>query len=308
MLMHQLHSVVGIEMTKDNGIDPWGPWFDGVNLLQDKEIGIVDVGVAKSKEIVIVGAGMSGLMSYLVLTQAGFTNITIVEASQRVGGRVYTEYLTGGPFDYSYQEMGAMRFPLTYTNPKTNETVKIRDHELVFSLAEEMNRLNNHDKSLFVEFKTWVQKNQNGLVYKNGFKLPSGLPPTVAEVEANASLSATAPLDPSTQQLQATVDAILDPDFLEKMAENMFVAHRDWLGKFAQTIAHLLGRSCIMAADATLVIVNGLHGLGGDVWSEFAYMVNYLHASLNDTDVVIGNSAPGASFWDNVSAIDTLSL
>lgn len=41
----------------------------------------------------------------------------------------------------------------------------------------------------------------------------------------------------------------------------------------------------------------GLDGLHGDQWSEFAYMVNYLNANLNDTDI-IGGTASGDSFWD----------
>lgn len=42
---------------------------------------------------------------------------------------------------------------------------------------------------------------------------------------------------------------------------------------------------------------NGLMGLGGDVWSEFAFMVNYLGGSLNDTDV---NGGGATSFWHDV--------
>lgn len=41
---------------------------------------------------------------------------------------------------------------------------------------------------------------------------------------------------------------------------------------------------------------NGLDGLPGDQWSEFAYMVNYLNANLNDTDVVSDGSG-SESFW-----------
>lgn len=118
-----------IEMTNATGIDAWGPWFDGVELLRNKEIGAVDVAKAKSKDIAIIGAGMSGLMTYLVLHQAGFTNVKIIEASQRLGGRVHTEYLSGGPFDYSYQEMGPMRFPETIEY--SNETYNITDHQMV---------------------------------------------------------------------------------------------------------------------------------------------------------------------------------
>jgi hypothetical protein len=100
-----------VAMTNETGIDAWGPWFDGVELLGAANITSVDSKAAKEKHIGIVGAGMSGLMTYLVLHQAGMTNVEIIEAGHRLGGRVHTEYLSGGPFNYSYQEMGPMRFP-----------------------------------------------------------------------------------------------------------------------------------------------------------------------------------------------------
>ncbi len=43
-------------------------------------------------------------------------------------------------------------------------------------------------------------------------------------------------------------------------------------------------------------------GLGGDTWSEFAFMVNYLGGSLNDTDIQGGTSG---SFWGEVSVPGT---
>lgn len=92
-----------IPMDNSTGIDVWGPWFDGVALLESKNHSYVDVEKAKSKHIAIVGAGMSGLMTFLSLRQAGFQNLEIIEASERLGGRVHTTYLSGGPFDYSYQ-------------------------------------------------------------------------------------------------------------------------------------------------------------------------------------------------------------
>lgn len=96
-------SASAVPMTSANGIDAWGPWFDGVELLRSKNLSAVDVAAAKSKKIGIVGAGMSGLMTFLCLKQAGFENLEIIEAGERLGGRVHTVYLTGGPFDYSYQ-------------------------------------------------------------------------------------------------------------------------------------------------------------------------------------------------------------
>lgn len=96
-------------MTKENGFSPIGSWFEGVKLLKDKQPSPVDVEAAKAKDVAIVGAGMSGLMTWLVLEQAGLTNLSIIESSGRIGGRVRTEYLSGGSFDYSYREMGPMR-------------------------------------------------------------------------------------------------------------------------------------------------------------------------------------------------------
>lgn len=96
-------SDVSIPMNNATGIDAWGPWFDGVELLESKNLSVVDVGAAKSKKIGIVGGGMSGLMSFLALRQAGFENLEIIEGGERLGGRVHTVYLSGGPFDYSYQ-------------------------------------------------------------------------------------------------------------------------------------------------------------------------------------------------------------
>ena len=269
----QLIVTDSIPMTNVSGIDAQGPWFDGVEMLSQREPRPVDVAAAKSKEIAIVGAGMSGLMSYLVLHQAGMKNLSIIEAGYRLGGRVHTAYLSGGPFDYSYQEMGPMRFPQTYTNPNDNKTYDINDMKLVFSLADEMNKLNHHDKNFSVDFIPWLQSNDNSFYYYNEFKLPSGLPPTIKQVSENASLGVTTILDHSTTSLENKVDKILPgSDFLADIAENMFTAHKEWLD-------------------------TGLHGLGGDHWSEFAFMVNFLNGSLNSTDMLGGT---GDSYWDTL--------
>ncbi|KAI1171092.1 L-amino acid oxidase [Nemania sp. FL0916] len=262
-----------IPMDASTGIDTWGPWFDGVELLKSKNLSAVDVAKAKSKEVAIVGAGMAGLMTYLILHQSGLTNIKILEAGQRLGGRVHTEYLSGGPFDYSYQEMGPMRFPSTRTYQ--NETYNITDHQLVFQLAAEMNEINNHDKNLSVDFIPWIQNNENGFYYYNGIKLDTGLPPTMKQVSENASLSITLQPDSSTATAQDRYNKIIGNEtMLRAIADNMHKAQKDF-------------------------IVNGLDGLPGDVWSEYAYFVNYLGASLNDTDFVTGGDSI-TSFWNTL--------
>lgn len=217
---------------------------------------------------------MSGLMSYLILTQAGMKNVTLIEASQRLGGRVHTEYLSGGPFDYSYQEMGPMRFPETYKDVKSNKVYNITDHQLVFQLAAELNKLNNNNKNFSVDFIPWIQADKNGLSYQNGFKLPSGLPPTLAQIEANPELGSPMVYDKDTAKLQAQVNNYLpDSDFAVRMAKNMFKAHDEW-------------------------IKTGLKGQGGDHWSEFGFMVNFLKGSLNSTDAL--NASPTVPFWEAI--------
>ncbi|KAF3000329.1 hypothetical protein E8E14_000124 [Neopestalotiopsis sp. 37M] len=262
-----------IAMTNETGIDTLGPWFDGVALLESKNLSAVDVSTAKSKEIAIVGAGMAGLMTYLVLQQSGMENIKIIEASQRLGGRVHTEYLSGGPFDYSYQEMGPMRFPATLT--MGNDTLNITDHQMVFQLAEEMNKLNNHASNWSVDFIPWLQSSNNGLYYYDGIKLDSGLPPTLAQIADNSSLAITLEDNESTTELSNTMNAILANDtFTALMATNMHQAHKDFLA-------------------------GGLDGQDGDHWSEFGFLVNYLKGNLNDTDIVSAGYFE-TSFWDTL--------
>jgi len=60
-----------------------------------------------SRHIVIVGAGMAGLTAGLLLREAGH-RVTILEAQNRLGGRVYTYHGFPGKL---YGEFGAMRFP-----------------------------------------------------------------------------------------------------------------------------------------------------------------------------------------------------
>jgi monoamine oxidase len=59
------------------------------------------------RHVVIVGAGMAGLTAGLLLKEAGH-RVTILEARNRLGGRVYTYRGFAGRM---YGEFGAMRFP-----------------------------------------------------------------------------------------------------------------------------------------------------------------------------------------------------
>lgn len=176
--------------------------------------------------------------------------------------------------DLMRTEMGPMRFPYQWVS-SSNETYNITDHQLVFQLAAEMNELNGHNANWSVDFIPWYQSSENGLYYYNGIKLANGLPPTVGQVDANASLTVQTVDDVSTTTLEDQISSVTKSDELyAKVATNMFEAHKEFLA-------------------------NGLDGLPGDQWSEFAYMVNYLKANLNDTDIVAAGGN-GDSFWDTL--------
>jgi len=68
--------------------DPYGPWFDGVAYLQAKNQSNSFVAGRKDQKIAILGGGMAGLMSGLLLDQVGIHNWEISESSDRIGGYV----------------------------------------------------------------------------------------------------------------------------------------------------------------------------------------------------------------------------
>ena len=44
----------------------------------------------KTPKVVIIGAGISGLAAASDLAKAGFRDVTILEASNRIGGRIWS--------------------------------------------------------------------------------------------------------------------------------------------------------------------------------------------------------------------------
>ena len=68
------------------------------------------------KKIIVIGAGMAGLVAGYELRRAGH-DVTILEAQKRVGGRIHT---LREPFgDNLYAEAGAMRLPTTHKLTQT---------------------------------------------------------------------------------------------------------------------------------------------------------------------------------------------
>ena len=194
--------------------------------------------------------------------------------------RVHTAYLEGGPSDYQYQDMGPMRFPEKIENAELNLTIPVNDMKLTFQLADVMNELNRGNGNFTVKFIPWIQTSPNGLSYYNGVRKPDGTVPTVTETQADSNLTAQLAVDPLVANATAQITEIAcNPDNVPAVATNVFTAYK----KF---------------------VTSGLGGLGGDDWSEFAYVHNYLKYSLNVTDQVVNGgpfgSAGGQSFWDTM--------
>jgi monoamine oxidase len=110
---------------------------------------------AKSKKVIIVGAGMAGLVAADELLRAGHDPL-ILEAKSRVGGRVYTIREPFAPGLYG--EAGAMRIP--------------RSHKLTLALIEKFG----------LQVYPFTLSNPNAYCYLHGKKL------RMAKILANPGL------------------------------------------------------------------------------------------------------------------------
>ncbi|EHK99478.1 putative L-amino-acid oxidase [Glarea lozoyensis 74030] len=211
--------------------DTSGPWFDGVAYMKSKTNTDAFVTEAKNKTIAIVGGGMSGLMTSLLLQSVGIKNWEIMESSQRVGGRIRTKYLNGTkPSDYQYQEMGPMRFPvsITYSN---NDTLQIKDHQMVFQLGDVLNMLNGNNSELAVKFIPWIQSSANLPANSNGVRLPDGRIPSAAQIRANSTLRGPSQTPSNATEAAIASDALEEFEHADKatiaaIATNVYKAHK----------------------------------------------------------------------------------
>ncbi|KAK4955691.1 hypothetical protein LTR10_006630 [Elasticomyces elasticus] len=212
-------------------MDAEGPWFDGVEYLKEKEPEDVFVASTKSKTIGILGGGMSGLMTSHLLDSVGFHDWTIIEASSRIGGRVHTSYLNGTTSDqYQYQEMGPMRFPVSIKYDE-NTTYQIKDHRMVFQLADVLNKQNGYDPKHNVSFIPWIQSAPNDPA-STSKRRPDGTIPGRAEVAANPAYmdNPNATYSNATAVLEAAAAwqawTGMDADRIALFASNIYQAHK----------------------------------------------------------------------------------
>jgi monoamine oxidase len=217
--------------------DVMGPWFDGVAYMQSKKNNASFVAVEKSKRIGIVGGGMAGLLTSLLLDSVGIHDWHIIESSQRIGGRIRTKYLAGTtPDQYQYQEMGPMRFPVSTKYADTNETLDIQDHKMVFQLGDVLNKMNGNDSNLLVKFIPWIQSSPNTPGNSNGYRLPNGRIPSAAQIKANSSLVFPSAVSPDKEGQEHAEEALekfmgITPEVLRNISKNVFRAHKEAVDK-----------------------------------------------------------------------------
>ncbi|KAJ5519481.1 hypothetical protein N7453_001903 [Penicillium expansum] len=175
-----------IPLLKD--FDAQGAWFDGVAKIKDKvesSGGVASKGSPKNTSIAIVGGGISGLATGLMLDSVGIHNWEIIEASDRVGGRFRTKYVAG---TQEWAEMGPMRLPHSVTYKDDNETLLYSDHQLTFQMAKILNNMNKNDSQWKIDFIPWIQHSPNELYAQGTRRHPDGRIPTRAEIKEDPSL------------------------------------------------------------------------------------------------------------------------
>ncbi|OGM40768.1 amine oxidase [Aspergillus bombycis] len=210
--------------------DLMGPWFDGVSYMQAKEPGKAVVAQAKDAAVAIIGGGVSGLMTSLLLESIGMHNWHIIESSGRIGGRIRTEYMNNTrPDQYQYQEMGPMRFPLSITYADNNQTVEIQDHKMVTQLSDVLNGMNLDHPELVLNFIPFIEKSPNVPASSDGYRLPNGLIPTTADIAANSSLvykAASSNATATADAVHAYTDYTTASNISGKIVTDMYRAHK----------------------------------------------------------------------------------
>lgn len=258
--------------------DALGAWFDGVaaipTVANSTDTHPSD-SFAKSASIAIVGGGISGLATALMLDSVGVHNWEIIEASDRVGGRFRTKYVGG---TQEWAEMGPMRLPYSVTY-KDGETVEYTDHRMVWQLAETLNIMNGNRSEWKIDFIPWIQHHPNELLGLGTGRHSDGSIPTRAEIQEDSSLGKLAPL--STWEYNATkaqMDAILkSKQTLKSIQKDVWRAHKQAMDQ------------------------------GLDDWSEQSLMRHVFHADEDTTDA-IWTAGDYDVFWDEMHHNSNLRL
>ncbi|PHH86791.1 hypothetical protein CDD83_9748 [Cordyceps sp. RAO-2017] len=244
--------------------DALGAWFDGVAAIPSPSTTRVPPNVS----IAIVGGGITGLATAMMLDSVGLHNWELIEASDRVGGRFRTKFVGG---TQEWAEMGPMRLPYAVTYKSDNSTHQYTDHQMTFQLAELLNEMNKDEPGLRIDFIPWIQHHANELIARGTGRHPDGRVPTRAEIAADPRLGRPAPLSTAEYgETKAKMQRILMSEArLRSIQRDPWRAHR-------------------RAMDEGL-----------DDWSEQAMMRHAFNASDDVTDA-IWTASDYDVFWDEM--------
>ncbi|KIK66810.1 hypothetical protein GYMLUDRAFT_37919 [Collybiopsis luxurians FD-317 M1] len=148
----------------------------------------------------IVGGGISGLYSALLLRREGH-NVHIFEASNRLGGRIYTHYFSTEPDQYF--EAGAMRLP------------ESNFQKIVFDLIECLNEGTSLPKSRHIDLIPYILNSPGNGLFING-RRTGGF--HVTDVTPS-SIGWDVPSEYKAKSPKALLQSVLDP-FLARLAQN----------------------------------------------------------------------------------------
>ncbi|KFG86014.1 hypothetical protein MANI_010372 [Metarhizium anisopliae] len=243
--------------------DAIGAWFEDVAAINGTSIAR-----RPNVTIAIVGAGISGLATGLMLDSIGVHNWEIIEASDRIGGRFRTKYVGG---TQEWAEMGPMRLPYSVKYRSDNTTHEYTDHRMTFQLAEWLNKLNKNDTKWKVDFIPWLQHHPNELLARGTGRHPDGRIPTRGDIAANPGLAAPAPMNSAAyNDTKSAMNGILKNETrLREIQRDIWRAHEK-------------------AMEENL-----------DDWSEQGMMRHRFHASENVTDA-IATDTDYEVFWDEM--------
>ncbi|KZV87220.1 hypothetical protein EXIGLDRAFT_752364 [Exidia glandulosa HHB12029] len=141
--------------------------FTAVTTPVDERLQLSWKNVTPATPVGIVGAGVAGLYTAMILDSLGIP-FEIIEQSGRVGGRVFTFKFDNNKDGYQYFDVGAMRFPRT---PFMNRT---------FDLVKKVNRgISTPIELIDYHFASIGALKE--LQYYNGRQLKNGKPENLAD-------------------------------------------------------------------------------------------------------------------------------
>jgi monoamine oxidase len=131
-----------------------------------------------SKDVIIIGAGVSGLSAAKDLQSNGGFSLTLLEARNRIGGRIYSDYSFGYSLDLGAAWIHGITGNEVYTLAnKNNVTTKIFDYEDAFYFSTSLIKNDLVDageklRSNWDKFKSYIKE----------FRLKGGEDTSVANV------------------------------------------------------------------------------------------------------------------------------